>query len=91
MSSHESPATLRRASCSRIGTLRLIQLACAAGQRLDRVRDIESIVTLVEAPEQAAYEDEVIDLTVESSDGGYGGQGFGLLAAGEKWADVESD
>ena len=65
--------------------------ASVAGQRLDRVRDIESIVTLIEAPEQTASEGEVIDLTVDSDGGGFEERGFEVLAAGEKWADVDSD
>ena len=65
--------------------------ASAAGQRLDRVRDIESVVTLVEKPGHAVSDDETVDLTLDSDaeevvNGDYRG-----LAAGVKWADVESD
>ena len=65
--------------------------ADAASQRLDRVRDIETIVTLIEAPEQAASENEVIDLTVDSECSGVEERGFEVLAASERWADVDSD
>ena len=62
-----------------------------AGQRLDRARDIESIVTLIEAPEQTASEGEVIDLTVDSGGDDIAVRGFEVLAAGQKWADIDSD
>ena len=62
-----------------------------AGQRLDRVRDIESIVTLIEAAEQTASDGEVIDLTVDSGGDDIAVRGFEALAVGEKWADTESD
>ena len=65
--------------------------ADAASQRLDSVRDTDTIVTLIEAPEQAASENEVIDLTVDGECSGVEERGFEVLAAGEKWADVDSD
>ena len=65
--------------------------ASAAGQRLDRVRDIESIVTLIAAPEHTASDGEVIDLTADSDGEDVAARGFEVLAAGEKWADIDSD
>ena len=56
--------------------------AHAALQRLDRVRDIETVVTLLDRPEDF----EFIDLTVDS-----GGEDLGLLEPGQRWADCESD
>ena len=65
--------------------------AHVAGQRLDRVRDIETIVTLLEAPEQTASEIECIDLTVDSDGGSGEKQRFEKLEVGTKWADCDSD
>ena len=56
--------------------------AHAALQRLDRVRDIETVVTLLDKSEDV----EFVDLTVDS-----GIEELGLLEPGQRWADCESD
>ena len=56
--------------------------APAALQRLDRVRDIETVVTLLDRSEDF----EFVDLTV-----GSGAEDFELLAPGQRWADCESE
>ena len=56
--------------------------ASAALQRLDKVRDIETVVTLLDRSEDI----EVIDLTVDS-----GIEDIGLFEAGQRWADCGSD
>ena len=55
--------------------------AHVGGQRLDRVRDIETVVTLHSASQSDA-EIEVVDLTVDSDS-----PEIELLRPGEKWAD----
>ena len=75
--------------------------AHAALQRLDRVRDIETVVTLLDKLEgagepqffsspgcaSACGEDfEFVDLTVDS-----GTEEIELLEPGQRWADCESD
>ena len=59
--------------------------AHVAGQRLDRVRDIETVVTLRDAA-PVDEDAEVIDLTVDSDV-----EAFEMLKRGEKWADCDSD
>ena len=65
--------------------------AHAAGQKLDRVRDIETIVTLLETPDQIEEEIELIDLTVDSDGGKFATLEFERLEAGRKWADCDVD
>ena len=60
--------------------------AHAAGQRLDRVRDIETVVTLHDAA-QADEDGEIIDLTGDDDIAV-----IEVLRPGERWADCsESD
>ena len=56
--------------------------AHAALQRLDKVRDIETVVTLFDRSEDV----ELIDLTVDS-----GIEDIGLLEPGQRWADCDSE
>ena len=57
--------------------------AHVAGQRLDRVRDIETVVTLRSASQSDA-EIEVVDLTVDSDN-----PEIEVFRPGEKWADCD--
>ena len=56
--------------------------AHAALQRLDKVRDIETVVTLFDRSEDV----ELIDLTGDS-----GIEDIGLLEPGQRWADCDSE
>ena len=68
--------------------------ASDAGRRLDRVRDIESLVTLAETA--GDDEAEVVDLTLdiagpETEEPMDDVGAFVFFRPGEKWADCESE